>query len=422
MCLLAFGQLHAKGDDPSLKKQLKSIPQVKKVKKLKCSDHFVEKYEFWFEQHTDPKNAASPTFLQRCIIGHVDSEAPVVVELQGYEIYTTKAGELASHYNCNQLIIEHRYFAGSVPNDSVPWKTLTVDNAAHDQHLVIQAMRGVYDKSKFLSTGISKGGQTTMIHNYKYPDDIDASVCYVAPLNFEREDKRIYTFLDTVGSEVERAKIKAFQIECLQRKDELLPVFDSLAKVNAWTWVIDITKAFEYYVLEYSFAYWQWGTFRFLEMPDKGASSLDLIDHLLGVSGVSFFEDEGLENHQSYFYAALTEMGIYGYQTDGFENLLSQKELYTFDFTLPEGYANASFDGSEMLAVHEYILEEAENMIFIYGAQDTWSATGVQLKKGSEERGVYKFMLNNAYHDTRIKSFPEEQRKEIFGIIDTWIK
>ena len=407
--------------DFNLKAELKSIPSIKKVKKLKPVDHFSENYEFWYEQSTDPGNENSPKFLQRCLIGHAGADRPLIIELEGYNIFNGRAGELSEKFKVNQLTIEHRYFANSKPKDGIPWNTLTVSNAAHDQHLIIQSFHKIYPNSKFISTGISKGGQTAMIHRSFFPDDVDGSVCYVAPLCFTREDPRIYTFLDTVGSAIQRNKIHDFQAMCFSKKKELVEILSSVAEENNWSWFFDVDKAFDYYVLEYSFAFWQWGSSSFSKIPNTDSDNFEILNHLLQISGVSFFEKSGVEDNHPYFYAALTQMGIYGYQTSEFPEYFQDTSIYKFDFAFPEGTAK-EFDNNMMISVHDFINNDAENMIFIYGAYDTWSATAVQLEESCASCDVYKYMLAKGHHDTRIKSFKKADEDKIFSIIESWIK
>ena len=64
-----------------------------------------------------------------------------------------------------------------------------------------------------------------MYHRRFYPDDVDASVCYVAPLNFSDEEPRVYTFLENVGDQECRDKMLKFQKTVLKKKNELLPLF-----------------------------------------------------------------------------------------------------------------------------------------------------------------------------------------------------
>lgn len=400
---------------------IKAIPEVKEVNLMGTSDHFIEYYEIWFEQHVDPNDENSPTFKQRVLLGHVSDKSPVIVELQGYEIYTPRSGELASMFKGNQITIEHRFFDESRPEGEIPWKYLTVENAAVDQHRVIEALKkAIYPNSKFVSTGISKGGQTTMLHRTFYPNDVDASVCYVAPLNFEREDPRIYHFLDTVGTEVQRDQVEDFQNLCFDRKDSLVFLLDELASSKDYSWNVTTEKAMELYVLEYSFAFWQWGGAGFDQIPDENATCDSLLNHVLGVSGVSFFENAGVEKLRPFFWAALTQMGMYGYKYEAFKEHLSEQQDYYFDFTFPEGYRK-EFDPTAMKKVNDFIQQDAHRMMFIYGGKDTWSATAVQLGDDAKNRGLKKHVFAGGHHWTRIRHFEEEERKHIIKTLESWI-
>ncbi len=410
-------------DKSALFKKLQSIPEVSKIKAISATNHFTEAYEFYFEQSVDPSNAESVKFKQRVVIGHVDFKAPVVFELEGYSIHSARAGELPIMFKGNQIAIEHRFFKDALPDDGeVPWEHLTIENAALDHHRIIEAIKKkVYPKSKTITTGISKGGQTTMIHRSIYPEDVDVSVCYVAPLNFKREDERIYEFLKTVGTKDQRAQIQDFQLRCLKAKKEILPLMKIWAKENKLAWDFPLEKAFEYYVLEYSFAFWQWGSTDFKDIPGKEASPASLLSHVLEVSGISFFEKEGVEELRPYFWAALTQEGVYGYEVEPFKEYLSQKTTYLFDFAFPKGITK-EFDPEPMAKVNTFIQKEAEKILFINGGMDTWGATGVRLTKEAEERGLRAYYHPKGHHGTRIKHFDKKTKKEILGILEKWLE
>ena len=180
--------------------KLQQIPQISEIQKLDVKP-FQEYYQFWFEQPVDHSDPAKGTFRQRVLLGHKQSDAPVIVELEGYNIWSSEEGELANILKGNQLTIEHRFFDQSVPEGGIPWENLTIKQAADDQHEIIQAIRQkIYPASKWISTGISKGGQTTIFHRYFYPADVDISVPYVAPLNLEYVDPRLDKFLNRLGT------------------------------------------------------------------------------------------------------------------------------------------------------------------------------------------------------------------------------
>ena len=400
--------------------KLASIPNIVKIEKRAAVSHFDENYEVWFKQPVDYSAPSKGTFRQRVFLGFENSDKPVIVELRGYGIHSEKAGELANHYKANQLTIEHRYFNNSRP-DSIDWNTLTIKNAAKDQALIIDAIRqALYPNSKFISTGISKGCQTTMAHRTFYPKNVDACVCYVGPLAFEREDPRIYEFLKNVGTKAERDKVKDFQELCFQNRLPLLELLKEAARKDNMSWEFGIEKALDYTILEYAFAYWQWGG-DVNKIPPSSASVDNIYKHLIDIVGYSFFEASSVEAMEPYFWAALTEQGIYGYETAPFNNYFKTDDVYKFDWAFPDGISKPHSNAT-MLEIKSFLDTSAEKMLFIYGEYDTWSATAVELSEDASKREVYKYVKPKGDHKTRIKSFDTENQEEIYNIIDGWLE
>jgi hypothetical protein len=400
--------------------KLAGIENVVKIEKRKPLDHFDENYEIWFEQLIDHDDPSQGTFRQKVYLGFENSTAPVIVELQGYWIYTENAGELATHYKANQLTIEHRYFNESRP-ENIDWNTLTIENAAKDQANIIDSIRKVlFPGSKFISTGISKGCQTVMAHRSFFPKNVDACVCYVGPLNYEREDPRVYEFLDNVGTKEARDKVKAFQDLCFENKDMLLQILRTTAKDKDMSWEFGVEKALVYSILEYSFAFWQWGA-KTEDIPTSESNPKEIYKHLIDVVGYGFFEEKSVEGYQPYFWQALTEQGIYGYETAPFKKYLKTDEVYKFDWAFPTGITKP-YDSKPMQKIKFFLDNMANRMVFIYGEYDAWSSTAVELSEGAEMRELYKFVKPKGDHTTRIKTFSEENRKKIYSIIDGWLE
>lgn len=400
--------------------KLKAIKNVVQVEKTKNTSHFDENYELWFEQPIDHNDPSQGTFKQRVFLGYETSDQPVIVELRGYAIGSNKAGELAAHYEANQLTIEHRYFSKSRP-ETIDWNTLTIENAAKDQAIIIDAIReALFPKSKFVTTGISKGCQTTMAHRRFFPKNVDASVCYVGPLNYQREDPRVYEFLKTVGTEKDRKRIQDFQELCFKNRDALLDRMRSEAKNKDMSWEFGIDNAIDYTILEYAFAFWQWGH-DVHSIPSTYDSINMIYDHLIDVVGYGFFEDRAVKGLQPYFWAALTEQGIYGYETAPFKKYLGTDVIYKFDWAFPEGISKA-YNLKPMQEIKSYLDRSAKKILFIYGEYDAWSATAVELQDNASKRELYKFVKPKGDHKTRIKSFGKEDRDRIYSIIDGWLK
>jgi len=399
--------------------KLATINNVVSIEKRDQVSHFDENYEIWFEQPIDHNDLSKGTFRQRVFLGFENTTQPVIVELRGYGIGPESAGELANHYNANQLTIEHRYFNNSRPVD-VDWNTLTIENAAKDQAIIIDAFRNtLYPNTKFISTGISKGCMTTMAHRRYFPKNVDACVCYVGPLNYQREDPRVYEFLNTVGTEEDRNKIKAFQELCFENRDALLSMMKKVGEEKGMTWEFGIDKAIDYTILEYSFAFWQWGK-PVNSIPSGNVSPEGIYMHLIDVVGYDFFEEKSVTDLQPYFWAALTEQGIYGYETAPFKKYLNTEEIYKFDWAFPEGITK-EYDLKPMQEIKSFLDTSASKMLFIYGEYDAWSATAVELTDDASKREVYKFVRPKGNHRDRIKTFDEESQKRIYDIIDSWL-
>lgn len=61
-----------------------------------------------------------------------------------------------------------------------------------------------------------------LFHRACYPNDVDATVAYVAPVMIGPVDPRVDAFLASAGGASFRAAVKRFQKTCLERRDELL--------------------------------------------------------------------------------------------------------------------------------------------------------------------------------------------------------
>lgn len=394
---------------------LSQIAIVDSIKPITNDSLFQTTYEVWFRMPIDHNNPNSPVFPLKAYYSHKDFNKPVVVVIDGYTMYTSGANELARILDANQITIEHRFFDRSRPKDSIPWNYLNVRQAAADQHQIIEAFKPFY-KGKWVSTGISKSGQATIFHRRFYPNDVDVSVPYVAPLNFSSEDPRVYDFLSKVGSEESRNKIRQFQIELFERKKEIFPMFEELAKKMNWEFKMGLDKAYDLSVLEYSFAFWQWGSSS-ESIPEKGSPSLILFLHWKMVNPFTFFDEAEIEKTRPFFYQAMTEIGMYGYQVKPFIKYLKDTSNITFSFAMPAGH-NAVFNPATMRDIDAWIKQSGNNMLYIYGQNDAWSSTAID--PGNKTNAV-KMVNPGGCHSTRISSYPIEMQDSIYYVLEKWL-
>jgi len=405
--------------DQELAAKLGSLDIIS-IDTLEANDFFVEKYAVMVENPIDYSNEDSPSFTQRFIIAHKGFDKPVVFITEGYSasygLMKKFIPELCNMLDANMILVEHRYFAESVP-DSLDWKYLTVENAANDHHRIAELLKPFYPE-RWIGTGISKGGQTAMYHRYFFPEDVDVTVGYVCPLNFSTEDQRVYDFLDHVGDSICRKKVFDFQKMMLERESELLGAFQELAEEKKQHYSGGIRWGYELTVLEYSFAFWQWGRYECDDIPDASAPPELLVKHLNAVSGLDWISEEGIAGMQPFFYQAMTELGMYGYDITRFENLVRVLDSGTFEFSCPEG-TECVYDPEPMRKVDDFVRHEADKMMFIYGEYDPWSATAVQWSGNPDVRVYYN---PEGHHSTRIRNIPASIQQKLCDQLRDWLE
>jgi hypothetical protein len=419
IAVLIMVVMHAKGQDTAeFYNFLKQIPGIQ-IKKLNHAPFFTAKYEISIPQYIDHNDPDKGTFRQRIFISHKSQDKPVVFITEGYSAaygkYPLANSELTSYLDANQIVSDHRYFGESVP-EPLDWQYLTVENAAGDHHRIIELFKNYY-QGKWISTGVSKGGQTAMFHRYFYPDDVDVTVGYVCPLNFSIEEPRVYTFLDHVGDSACRQKVVNFQYELLKNKQKYFPEFQKLALEKGLTYRMGELGGYELIVLEYSFAYWQYQIFHCDSIPGPDASAEKAIRHLDAVASLDWVSDSGIEGMQPFFYQALTEIGFYGYDLEDFDGLIEGLDNGLFTFTAPEG-VECIYDPEPMQNVDAFVRHHADKMIFIYGEWDPWSAPAVQL---TGREGVKKYVNPRGSHGSNIYTLPEDMRKDVFNTLEGWL-
>ncbi len=402
-------------DEKKLERALFDLPNVSFTKVSKTNDTFLQ-YMLKIKQPLDHNDISKGFIYQRVILTHHGFTNPTMMQTQGYELYFGK-NELETALNANHLNIEHRFFGESVP-DSMQWKYLNLEQVTADLHYINELFRKIY-KGKWISTGISKGGQTTIFYKYFYPHDVNVAIPYVAPFNHSIEDKRIYQFLDTMGSPETRKKIFDLQKILLQNEDKALEKLKWYAKGSHLTFhYLDnsIAKAYELAILEFPFSFWQWGN-KIEDIPVK--QSLDsTLNYLLKVSSIDFLSDASMKLYAPHYYQAATQMGYYGYNIAPFKNYIKQFKTNPLASYYPKEVGNIVYDNSLNEKVATWLNDNGNNLIYIYGGNDTWSADRVT---PSDKVNSKAFIIPGKSHGTaRIKNMDTKMQNEIKQLITEW--
>ena len=421
--LLIVIQLQLFSQESDLYKQLITFPEVIAVQKIENHPFFKESYEVFIEQYLDHKNPAAGKFKQRVILSDYNKYSPVIFVTEGYKadyaLKDTYINELSKILEGNQIVVEHRYFGESVP-DNKNWDYLTMENACFDLHRIMKIFKRLYNnQNKWIATGISKGGTNTLAYKAFFPEDVDIWIPYVSPVNFSVEDIRPSKFLTKIGSQNCRDKILTFQKTILAKRDSIQPIFDSIINARKYTFRLSNEEMLDYYVLEYPFAFWQWGN-KCISIPVDTVTLGEKTEHLISVCDFEdYFTINGTLPYQSFFVQAAKEIGYYGYDTKPFKSYLKIKGAkgYLQKIFLPEN-SSFKFDKNSSSFIEKAINSNGKHVLMIYGEYDPWTASSLRLKEGSS---AVKFIIPKAAHNVRINNMPLEDRAKIYMLLETWL-
>ncbi|MBU8894190.1 multidrug transporter [Corallococcus sp. M34] len=375
-----------------------------------------------YDQPADHNRPGCQRFTQRLTLLHKVDDAPVVFYNSGYYVGPSAGRrELTTLLSGNQLSIEHRYFPPSIPTPT-DWSLLTIRQSAADFHRVIQAMKAIYT-GKWISTGASKGGETAVFHRRFYPNDVDGTVAYVAPLA-RADDERFPAFQAAVGGDTQaacRERMHNFQRVVLGRRDRMLALFQNYATSQGMTFTrLGIEKAFEHCVIESYFAFWQYYSpsdcSAFL---DDSASDAELMTVLQDYSPLETFMDEGIGGiiaYQAYYYQASVELGWPKPYDDHLGALVHFPDTDIAPPYAPPGVL-LSFHPESMQDVESWVTTQGERLMFIYGELDPWSAAAFPL---GQARDSYLFQAPGANHGSLIRFLNAADNAAATRIVRRW--
>ena len=419
LLLLLLVIVSANASNKELYQKLCTLKGVITVDSLP-SDYSSEKYVVTIRQPLDHKHPEKGSFTQRVVISHEGFDRPTVLVTEGYggdyALNPRYQDELAGLFHTNTVFVEHRYFSGSVP-DTVDWQYLTAQNSASDLHLITTLFKQIYPQ-KWISTGISKGGQTALIYRAFFPNDVDITVPYVAPVSRSAEDGRHEPFLNVVGDKKTRQAILSFQREVLKRRGEIIPLMEKFCMEKQLSFRISMNEVLDYCVLEYSFAFWQWGT-PASQIPANSATTEVLFNHLTEISGPDYFATG--QPTQAFFIQAARELGYYGYDIEPFKDLLFIRTAkdYLQRIMLPEGIT-IQFQPELYKKLTNFIETSDPRLIFVYGEYDPWTSVGITKLDG--KKNMFVAIQPKGSHRARINTLPDSLRDKVIKTIKLWLE
>ncbi|SNR47307.1 PS-10 peptidase S37 [Lutibacter agarilyticus] len=398
----------------TFQQELEKLFPDAEITKMEAKDHFSKAYQLVLNQPLDHKNLEAGTFKHYVYISHIDEDAPVVLVTEGYNA-RPRTYEMSKILKGNQVQVEYRFYGKSRP-DTIPWEYLTNDQAVEDYHKLVTKLRYLYT-GKWVSTGISKGGETVLIYKAKYPWDVRVAVPYVAPLINTQEDPRTQELINTVGSDACRTKIIEYQRQVLENRDSVLQEITSYATLKNMSFTqLSREEALEYAVLEFPFSFWQWRG-ECDNIPNGNATAKELFDYINSVVGINFYNDKTYEDLLPSYYQHMIELGYYGFDTAPVKDLLKVVHNPTNKRFAPKD-TDLTYNPNYIKEVRDFAENKGKQILYIYGEYDPWGACAPNPKPHVD---ALKMVLKAGSHKTRIKDFSKEDQQLIYDKLQKWM-
>ena len=401
---------------PSFADELAQLPGVT-VTEMPTGTPGYTYYVLQFTQPVDHADPNGPTFQQKVSLLHRDEAAPMIVQTSGYwDYYLDSPVELTRLLLANQISIEHRFFGDSRP-ESADWAKCTIEQMADDQHAIITALRTVYPGA-FVTTGGSKGGMTAIYHRRFYPDDVDGTVPYVAPISFGAPDDRYGPFMEAIGPASCRNQVRAVATEMLANRRAMLEAeATAQAEMRGIAFTrIPIPLAVESSVVSLEWAFWQYrGVTACGEVPAVPANDAAMWNFLDDTSPVTDNGDPSVAAFEAYYYQAYTQLGFPSTNVAYLDAHLH----YTDDdyLTALPAVPLVYDEGAAMRDIDAWVRTEGDGLAFVYGQWDPWTGGAFSLGNATDSLLVVQAQ---GTHGARIGRLAAADRSAVLEKLERW--
>jgi hypothetical protein len=297
---------------------------------------------------------------------------------------------------------------------------LNIKQSAGDYHAITMAFKSIY-KGKWVNTGASKGGMTSIYFRRFYPNDLDATVAYVAPNSYGLADQRYPAFIDQVGGDTWaacRENLKELQKTVLMRRDEVEPLMvDSYAALGG------PAIALEHATLEMPFTFWQYqsptsATRGCGAIPAADAPIATLYSFFSTVSYLRNFSDAGGQGYLAYYYQATNQLGAPAAADSHLVGLLQHGDTYRPAYYIPKTIEVPPWDGEAMVDIQNWVKTEGKTIIFIYGEFDPWSAGRFEIGSSGDN---HLYIAPGGNHGSKLTSLNDADHTEALSVLQRWL-
>ena len=403
---------------------IKENPDTSAMKmKAEGALDYQSQYSMFISQPVNHDQPDGDTFKQKVCILFRGYDRPTIMVTDGYLWRRFKdAEDLGINLNANMVHVEHRNFGESYNKDAGQWKYETSAQVSADLHAVYQALKPIF-KGKWMSTGTSKAGETSMDYAYYYPNDMDLAAAFCSPFNVSLNEKVYGNYLfNEVSTEELRDLMKQnirwaltdgekglYLLVCKTFKEESMPepsfpeyvynvfdtffsVFQAMPPAMHKNTIEDIIKDEKSYVKA------------ICDMITENRSPL------LYTYFVDCAKEQGFPNDGYDYFADLLE-GTSFKADDVLASLLKEEDRWLLKH----------YDNSQRIDIREnFFVNSPLPLLFFYSHDDPWSGgqpdkLGPNAKKVINPIGIHSPIINDPAY------CPADVKQEVMDFITTYI-
>ncbi|MBK7857478.1 MAG: hypothetical protein IPJ65_02410 [Archangiaceae bacterium] len=383
-----------------------------------------DQYVLQVTQPIDHTRPDGPTFKQRVLLTYGGPTAPITLHTTGYDLFSYRS-DLGTHLSSTELEVEHRFFGTSTPMPK-DFTRLDIVQSAHDSHRLVELLRPTL-QGKWLGTGHSKGGMTTVFHRRFFPCDVDGSVPYVTPLSYSLDDPRYGKPLQEVGGakyarcrQVFRDIDRAIIAGKATYAPRLRGTYTKVGGPETALWE--------------STGMMSWGLWQYYNPDDpmRGCPAYEayaadpdsfaqLVDYY-AQSGEGY-SDQSLAQASSdelfgYTYQTTNELGNQGASRDHLADLGPAPTLPPAEVLMLGSVPQPKYEARSMRDVQEWVKAHGARFIFVYGEFDPWSAGALDIEGARES---VKLVAPGGNHGAGFKDLTSLDQTQMDTLLQRWL-
>lgn len=215
----------------------------------------------------------------------------------------------------------------------------------------------------------------------------------------------------------------ALQRDALMRRDEIFPRFQQQAQSQGLTFeAIGIEAAYEHVIQEFRVAFWQYGSPADCNgLPQPGASAASVLSAFTAQVPLNLGADQtirSVRNFETYYYQAAVELGQYGPLEEHLEDVIKYPGTYTMEKYAPQ-VPSLKFVPETMIDIGNWVKNEAEHIIFVYGENDPWTAGAYEIDPSHD---LHAFVVPQANHGASLngRTLPAASRALALEVLERW--